>query len=607
VPETLNHKYVPARAVTLAIYEPSHRVLLDDLFNFLPPLPDRPAPGTPYQLPEVLTAGMRHDHLWRLARSSKARRMSPEAVRAALEIENQIRCQPPHDAHELDRIVRQAFEQPDRALLPAGPPERTDEEAERAGLLSAGAERLSPAAEAHEERARDERGPRRDRDLPVEALPLISVDELIDYPTPAGRFLVDRLLFDGGVSVTAGKPKAGKSTLMRTLGVAVARGTPWLGRDVRQGPVVYISFEEKRGEVALLFDKLAARGLPIKTYVGKSVVNAVKAIRLAIERLPEPPVLVIIDTLQKLIRVKDLNDYAPVLEALDPILNIAREIGAHICLVHHTVKGERGDPIEEVLGSTAIAGFADTVLVLKRDSHRRRTLWADGRPGVELDEIVVMMDPATQEVSSAGSRQDVEAGDMDRRVLAYLEAQKGPASTELCKKEIEGRAEAIVAALQRLWDRGLITRTGGGKRGDPYLHSVSIPESPCIRVDTGTETGPVQLPLRNQPLSDANSVPESFRSEGGSGTESAGPEDSESRRRRAAPEHRFAVARELVMVVRQGGQMTRDQALAWLRGRIPQRPGHPKDAESLLDGLCLSQLEVGPDGVLIVRAKEETP
>jgi hypothetical protein len=192
-------------------------------------------------------------------------------------------------------------------------------------------------------------------------------------------------------------------------------------------------------------------------------VNAVKALRLAIERLPEPPVLVIIDTLQKLIRVKDLNDYAPVLEALDPILNIAREIGAHICLVHHTVKGERGDPIEEVLGSTAIAGFADTVLVLKRDTHRRRTLWADGRPGVELDEIVVTLDPASQQVTSAGSKQDVDAQDIDLRVLAYLKAQKGPVTTELCKKEVEGRAEAIVTSLQRLLDRGLITRAGEGK------------------------------------------------------------------------------------------------------------------------------------------------
>jgi hypothetical protein len=147
--------------------------------------------------------------------------------------------------------------------------ERFGAEALRARIAAApvwapDAENLGAGAETDEKQTEEDQGPKKTRYPEIEPLPLISVDELIDSPEPAGRFLVDRLLFDGGVSVIAGKPKAGKSTLVRTLGVAVARGATWLGRDVRQGPVVYISFEEKRGEVARLFDKLAARGLPIK-------------------------------------------------------------------------------------------------------------------------------------------------------------------------------------------------------------------------------------------------------------------------------------------------------------------------------------------------------
>jgi hypothetical protein len=129
VPETWNHKYQPNRPVTLDIYEPNRSVLLDDLFQFLPPLPEKPASGTLYQLPDILTVNTRHDHLWRLARSSKARGVSAPEVRALLEAVNRERCQPPHDAQELDRIVRQAFEQPDRPRADAGPPDRTDEEA----------------------------------------------------------------------------------------------------------------------------------------------------------------------------------------------------------------------------------------------------------------------------------------------------------------------------------------------------------------------------------------------------------------------------------------------------------------------------------------------
>jgi hypothetical protein len=100
--------------------------------------------------------------------------------------------------------------------------------------------------------------------------------------------------------------------------------------------------------------------------------------------------------------------------------------------------------------------------------------------------------------------------------------------------------------------------------------------------------------------------------------ESADPDDPRNdleetpapRPRRVRPlsaEQRQAIGQDLVLTIRQGGRMTREQALAWLRGRIPHRPGHPHDAENLLDGLLVSQLDLDNDGSLIVRAKEETP
>jgi hypothetical protein len=61
------------------------------------------------------------------------------------------------------------------------------------------------------------------------------------------------------------------------------------------------------------------------------------------------------------------------------------------------------------------------------------------------------------------------------------------------------------------------------------------------------------------------------------------------------------------MVVRQGARMTREHALDWLRRRLPRRAGQPHDAESLLDGLCLSQLALDADGFLIARENEKPP
>jgi AAA domain len=279
-----------------------------------------------------------------------------------------------------------------------------------------------------------------------DVMPLITIDALLDSPEEPTRFLVEGLLFSGGASVIAGKPKNGKSTLARTLVRAVASGEDFLGRAVEQGSVVYVNFEEKRGEAKRLFGKLESRGLPIRTYIGKSLNGAVRALRRAIEELPTPPALVVIDTLQKLLRSKDLNDYAAVTEALEPLLNLAREVGAHVCLVHHTVKGERGDPIDEVLGSTAIAAFADTVLVLKRDTHRRRFLWAEGRSGVEMDEVVLELDPDTERVASAGSREGVEQAEVAARILDYLRGQQGPVTETLIRKDVEGDSTTIGTA-----------------------------------------------------------------------------------------------------------------------------------------------------------------
>ena len=79
------------------------------------------------------------------------------------------------------------------------------------------------------------------------------------------------------------------------------------------------------------------------------------------------------------------------------------------------------------------------------------------------------------------------------------------------------------------------------------------------------------------------------------------------RRRPATAEQRQAVGRALVLTIRQGALMTRDQAGAWLRDRLPHRAGHPGDADSLLDGLLLSQLAGGPDGILMARSSEPAP
>jgi RecA-family ATPase len=71
-----------------------------------------------------------------------------------------------------------------------------------------------------------------------------------DEETP---WLVDGLLPQAGLSIIAARPKVGKSTLARTLTLAVARGERFLDRDTTAGTVLYLALEEKRAELRRQF------------------------------------------------------------------------------------------------------------------------------------------------------------------------------------------------------------------------------------------------------------------------------------------------------------------------------------------------------------------
>ena len=64
-------------------------------------------------------------------------------------------------------------------------------------------------------------------------LGFIPVWELMNEKHPPVEWLVDDMLPLVGFSIVAARPKVGKSTLARSLAVAVVRGLRWLDRKVK--------------------------------------------------------------------------------------------------------------------------------------------------------------------------------------------------------------------------------------------------------------------------------------------------------------------------------------------------------------------------------------
>jgi len=297
------------------------------------------------------------------------------------------------------------------------------------------------------------------------------IGKLLSEPEEATPWLVDGLLPAGGISILAARPKVGKSTLARDLTVRVARGEPFLGRSTAKGAVFILDLEGKRGETASGMRQLGVTNADsIKVFCGTAPQGAFAELREA--ALAERPALIVIDTMQRLARIPDLNDYAKVSIVFDDYIALARDTGAHVLLLHHQGRSE-GDGVDAPMGSTAIAGSVDTILTLKRrkDDNGTRTISSRQRYGSDLEETVVLIDARGRAIAG-GLACEHDLRDAGERIIEYLAEHPGAEQSEL-KDAIEGRWAVVRKALTSLRDTGQLFRAGSGKRGDPFKYSVS--------------------------------------------------------------------------------------------------------------------------------------
>src|SRR5262249_51894581 len=155
------------------------------------------------------------------------------------------------------------------------------------------------------------------------------------------------------------------------------------------------ALEEKRSEVRAHFRALGALpDVPLEVFVGTSPEDSLAQLAALLEE--QPAALVVVDPLFRFIRARDGNDYAAMTAALDPVLGFARRAGACVLVPHHAPKGEGAD-IDSPIGSTAIAGSVDVLMVLRRgDSYR--TLSTVQRTGEDLPETVIELEAETRAV-----------------------------------------------------------------------------------------------------------------------------------------------------------------------------------------------------------------
>lgn len=202
-------------------------------------------------------------------------------------------------------------------------------------------------------------------------------------------WLVDGLLIRGGISLIAGSPKSGKSTITRQLSKAVVNGELFLDRPVKKGKVLYLALEESE---ALLKEQLTKIGIKqdndIMFHVGPiSSGNIYDSLTEIITNYKAD--LLVIDTLLLLAQFENINDYNNTYVTMAKYCNIARNTGCHIVCLHHQNKGEdRG--VNSILGSSGLMAAVDNFILFNtirgRSSYRKiSSFQRGGRPMVDLE------------------------------------------------------------------------------------------------------------------------------------------------------------------------------------------------------------------------------
>jgi hypothetical protein len=324
------------------------------------------------------------------------------------------------------------------------------------------------------------------------AFRLTVMQDLLAEPEEHVAYVLDGKLPAGGLGLLSAKPKVGKSTFARGLCLAVARGEPFLDCATTQGPVIYLALEEKRSEVRRHFADLGATGEePIYVHVASAPRDAVPELCALVKKMK--PVLLAIDPLFKLIRVKDEKGYAEVCLAIEPLLVLARESGTHVLATHHNTKADPVDAMDAILGSTAIFGGVDSAIILKK-SDRYRTIQSSQRYGTDWPELVLNFDTVERSLSLGAEKSQAETERVGEAIATYLAGCDEPQTREQVEEHVEGKTAKVRGALKALCDAGRVSRSGSGTRGNPFYYGLEssrktspepIPVS-CSQVYTGT-------------------------------------------------------------------------------------------------------------------------
>ena len=307
---------------------------------------------------------------------------------------------------------------------------------------------------------------------PPEPLPVRRIADVPFEPDGQSDWLVEPLWAHQAVGVLGGAPKSCKTYLALELALAVATGTPCLGRFpvADPGPVLVFAAEDAPRHIRARLNGLArARGadfhtLPVFLILaeqlrldqGHDLARLIDAIDA------HQPRLLILDPFVRLHRLQE-NSAQEISALLADLRALQRRFQLAVLLVHHVRKTNSRACGQELRGSGDLYAFGDSYLYLHRH-HQQLRLTVEHRAAPAPEPVTLALhgdDPPHLVIDDAPPKG--EHGDrLDQQVLDVLRDYATALTQAQLRDLLKVRNQSLTAVLHQLQAQGHIARTPDG-------------------------------------------------------------------------------------------------------------------------------------------------
>ena len=195
------------------------------------------------------------------------------------------------------------------------------------------------------------------------------IDDVEIENLPPLAWLVEDIIPERGLAVLYGQPETGKSFAALAIAFSIATGRPFFSQVVHQGPVIYVAAEGSAGlgqrvgawkRSAEWYDRAGVQFLTEP--VDLSDIESVSAFASAVRTLPDPPHLIVFDTLARSLVGGDENSSQDVGVLIHHASLLQQKLKVAVLFIHHTRKDG-----ETERGSSALRGAADVMIRCDRE------------------------------------------------------------------------------------------------------------------------------------------------------------------------------------------------------------------------------------------------